>query len=94
MSQPLLDVEFFRLRKGGVERDERGLRVAGDDLLEKSQTENGNRWRVADLSAAESALARAYGCEIEAKGKLGALTAIAAALGQENTALTQSGPCC
>jgi len=91
MSQLVFGVEVFRLRKGGVECDERGLRVAGDDLLEKSQIESGWRWRVADLSAVESTLARAYGCEIEAKGKLGALKAIAAALDEENTALAQIG---
>jgi hypothetical protein len=84
-----LGMNVFQLRKGDVECDENGLRVGGDDLLEKYQSGNRNRWRVAELSVVECALSRAYGCEIDAKGKLGALNIVARALDEGDIPLAQ-----
>ena len=80
----------FRLSHDAVECDDDGPRVGGIALLRRTGSRPGApRWRLPPLAEIERALARAYGCEIGAAGKLGGLSVVADALDKGELARAQ-----
>jgi hypothetical protein len=84
------ETRTFRLSAGGVECDEKGLRVAGAPLLTLSCASVACRdWRPLPPPEIDRALSRVYGVDICAQDKRKGLEVVAAALGKGELARAQ-----